>query len=359
MEDIYGMLIVLGLLIVISQCVNKEKQLFEGLVNSNVGNIGVGANSNATAPIANTNYKPTPSNNNAAKANNNANKQGRPSALIVNNNLPQGELYKTGSNYLAYNPGRLLFADANAPYGFKIPQSMQQEYALLKDLGISKDNVLSQKEVPAGYARFLPTGSQYPGFDANAKGGFLEGQAGKHVENARNVANSLQRNAQVNGNANANVVPANLNAQAANSNVPANANVPMPNANPNYNSLINRDVINPNANANAKANANSGGSKGMNLFMIHTTWCGHSKRAFPDFKKLMDEYDGQTMNGYLLNIKEYDADKNKDIAKKYGVRGFPSYVGEVTNNGKPSGDKMDVNTRSYDGLLTFLKENTK
>ena len=114
---------------------------------------------------------------------------------------------------------------------------------------------------------------------------------------------------------------------------------------------------NANANANTNANAN-GGSKGMNLFMIHTTWCGHSKRAFPDFKKLMDEYDGKTMNGYLLNIKEYDADKNKDIAKKYGVRGFPSYVGEVTNNGK-AGEKIDVNTRSYDGLLSFLKEHTK
>ena len=47
-----------------------------------------------------------------------------------------------------------------------------------------------------------------------------------------------------------------------------------------------------------------------------------------------------------------------NIAKKYGVRGFPSYVGEVTNNGK-AGEKIDVNTRSYDGLLSFLKENTK
>ena len=357
MEDIYGMLIVLGLLIVISQCVNKEKKLFEGLVNSNVGatlpNVNSGSvNTNNTAP--------TPVNNIAARANNNANKQGQPSAFIVNNNLPQGELYKTGSKYLAYNPGRLLFADANAPYGFKIPQSMQQEYALLKDLGISKDNFISQKEVPAGYARFLPTGSQYPGFDANAKGGFLEGQAGKHVENARNVANSLLRNAPANGNANANIAPANFNAMGGNANVPANANVQRPNANvqrPNVNSIINRDVINPNANANA--NANSGGAKGINLFMIYTSWCGHSKKALPDFDKLINDYDGKTMNGYLLNIKKYDADENKAIAKKYGVRGFPSYVCEITQNDKPKGDVINVNTRSYDGLLSFLKEHTK
>ena len=345
MDDIYGMLIILGLLIVISQCVNKEKKLFEGLVNSN------GASApNVNSESVNKNA-PTPNNNTSAKVNNNANLQGLPSAFIANNNLPQGELYKQGTNYLAYNPGRLLFADANSPYGFMIPQSMQQEYALLKDLGISKDNVISQKEVPAGYARFLPTGSQYPGFDANAKGGFLEGQAGKHVENARNVANSLQRNVQANGNAN--VAPANLNAMGGNANVPANANVKRPNVN----SIINRDVISGNGNANA--NANSGGAKGINLFMIYTSWCGHSKKALPDFDKLMNDYDGKTMNGYLLNIKKYDADENKAIAKKYGVRGFPSYVCEITQNGKPKGDVINVNTRSYDGLLSFLKNNAQ
>ena len=352
MEDIYGMLIVLGLLIVISQCVNKEKKLFEGLVNSNAG-AGVGVPIVNKNNVNTNNTAPTPSNNNFAKANNNANKQGQPSALIVNNNLPQGELYKTGNKYLAYNPGRLLFADANAPYGFKIPQSMQQEYALLKDLGISKDNVISQKEVPAGYARFLPTGSQYPGFDATAKGGLLEGQAGKHVENARNVANSLLRNAQANGNANANVAPANLNAMGGNANVPVNANANANVQRSNVNSIINRDVINPNANANA------GGAKGINLFMIYTSWCGHSKRALPDFDKLINDYDGKTMNGYLLNIKKYDADENKEIAKKYGVRGFPSYVCEITQNGKPKGEVINVNTRSYDGLLSFLKNNAQ
>ena len=49
MDDIYGMLIVLGLLIVISQCVNKEKKLFEGLVNSNAGAPIVNKNTVITA----------------------------------------------------------------------------------------------------------------------------------------------------------------------------------------------------------------------------------------------------------------------------------------------------------------------
>ena len=322
MDDIYGMLIVLGLLIVISQCVNKEKKLYEGLVNSNT--------SNNSVPVANT--APTPNNNVSANTNSNASKKGVSSARIVNNQLPQGDLYKPSSNYMAYNPGRILLADATSPYGFKVPQSMQQEYTLLKDLGLTKDGTPSQNGVPAGYARFLPTGSQFPGFDASAKGGLLESQTGKPVENARDVSNNLQRNVP----SNSNVVPANINSQESNSNVPAS----------------------PNASADADASADAT-VKGVNLYMVYATWCGHSKKALPDFEKLMNDYDGKTMNGYLLNIKKYDADQNKEVAKKYSVRGFPSYVAEITENGKPVGDVINVNTRSYDGLLNFLKNNAK
>ena len=88
--------------------------------------------------------------------------------------------------------------------------------------------------------------------------------------------------------------------------------------------------------------------------MIYTTWCGHSKRALPDFEKLMEEYDGQMMNGYKLNIKKHDADDDKSVAKKYGVRGYPSYVMEKVENGQV-GSPQPVNERSYDGLLNILK----
>ena len=51
-------------------------------------------------------------------------------------------------------------------------------------------------------------------------------------------------------------------------------------------------VASRSANANANANANS--NKGINLHLI-CPWCGHSKRALPDFDKLMGEFDGQMM----------------------------------------------------------------
>ena len=52
--------------------------------------------------------------------------------------------------------------------------------------------------------------------------------------------------------------------------------------------------------------------------------------------------------------KEYEEDLG--IPRVY-VRIHPD--SEITKNNKPSGEKMDVNTRSYDGLLTFLKNNAQ
>ena len=91
--------------------------------------------------------------------------------------------------------------------------------------------------------------------------------------------------------------------------------------------------------------------------MIYTAWCGHSKNALPAFDKLMGDYDGKMLNGYKLNIKKYDADQNEEMKKKYSIRGFPSYVMEVMQNGNVVGDFKPVNERSYDGLLNYLKNN--
>ena len=68
----------------------------------------------------------------------------------------------------------------------------------------------------------------------------------------------------------------------------------------------------------------------------------------------MGEYDGKTMNKYKLNIKKYDSDKNKEMVKKYKVRGYPSYVMEMVTGGV-AGEASPVNERSYDGLLNILK----
>ena len=206
MDDIYGMIIILGLVLVIAQCAGNERSLLESMTNGNANananaNTNSNANANANVPLANV----APNANSGLKA--------RRKPLNSNNNV------------FKYYPGEILNADANGPYGFKVPPSMQQEYTILKDMGVSDDSAMAQKEVISGYAKFLPTDSQYPGFDPTSKGGLLAGQQGKHVKSAQAAAQRLP--SKINGNGNSNVMPANANELMPNANadVPSNRNV--------------------------------------------------------------------------------------------------------------------------------------
>jgi thiol-disulfide isomerase/thioredoxin len=314
MEDIYGLIIILGLVLVIAQCANTERGLVESLVNGN---------SNDMHNMHNMHNNP-PSNVNSGFK-----------------DLPERVSSGKPSNVFKYYPGEILNADANGPYGFKVPLSAQQEYTYLKDMGKSNDSAMTQSSVMSGYAKFNVTDSQLPGFNPTYKGGLLPSQMGKHVKSAMDVAHKLPRN-EMNTNGNSNIVPSNMNNFAnANSNVNSNRK-PI---------VLNDSIINSNSIDLSNKNNNS---KEINLHMIYTTWCGHSKRALPDFEKLMEEYDGQMMNGYKLNIKKHDSDDDKSVAKKYGVRGYPSYVMEKVENGQV-GSSQPVNERSYDGLLNILK----
>ena len=74
------------------------------------------------------------------------------------------------------------------------------------------------------------------------------------------------------------------------------------------------------------------GSNTADLFMFSVDWCPYSKAAKPVWKKLTKKYNGQEVNGTLLQVKEIDGDKQaqelENFESKYlngkKIDGYPS-----------------------------------
>lgn len=60
------------------------------------------------------------------------------------------------------------------------------------------------------------------------------------------------------------------------------------------------------------------------IYYFYTEWCPYCKKAKPEWDKFKDVYGEQTVNGYKLEFKEVDADKDEDIANKFKVEGYPT-----------------------------------
>ena len=74
------------------------------------------------------------------------------------------------------------------------------------------------------------------------------------------------------------------------------------------------------------------GTNTAELFMFSVDWCPYSKAAKPIWKKLTEKYQGQEVNGTLLEVKEIDGDKQaqelENFESKYlngkKIEGYPS-----------------------------------
>ena len=98
-----------------------------------------------------------------------------------------------------------------------------------------------------------------------------------------------------------------------------------------------------------------GPKKNLELHMVYTTWCGHSKRAMPDFDKVANEIDGSTMGEHSVSVVKHDADteEGKAFAKEHGVRGFPTHFLIV------EGKKIESGVgRTYDEIMSKIKSLT-
>lgn len=95
--------------------------------------------------------------------------------------------------------------------------------------------------------------------------------------------------------------------------------------------------------------------KDATLYLFHANWCMYCKKAMPEWVKFKNDYDGKTINGYKLIMKEYECsdvevDEVNILMDKYDVDGYPTIVlvkddGHVKFEAKPT----------YDTLVEFVK----
>lgn len=98
-----------------------------------------------------------------------------------------------------------------------------------------------------------------------------------------------------------------------------------------------------------------GHKKKLELHMVYTNWCGHSKRAMPYFDKVANEIDGSIMGEHSVSVVKHDADteEGKAFAKEHGVRGFPTHFLIV------EGKKIESGIgRTYDEIMSKIKSIT-
>jgi len=77
------------------------------------------------------------------------------------------------------------------------------------------------------------------------------------------------------------------------------------------------------------------------LIMYYASWCGHCKRAKPEFQQLMDSYQGNVK----VSMIDCEAPENKSISQEQGIKGFP------TIRYYPSG--LNENYQEYSGGRTY------
>ena len=60
------------------------------------------------------------------------------------------------------------------------------------------------------------------------------------------------------------------------------------------------------------------------VFFFYTTWCPHCKTAKPIWEKFKAQMKGKQVKGREIEFVEVDCDKEKALADRYNVQGYPS-----------------------------------
>lgn len=81
-------------------------------------------------------------------------------------------------------------------------------------------------------------------------------------------------------------------------------------------------------------------------------WCGHCRKAAPEFEKLRQASPIRLANGSQATVEIVDADQNKAEVSALGVKGFPTIMV------MKGGEKLEYpGERTYDAVIGFLNQN--
>ncbi len=93
----------------------------------------------------------------------------------------------------------------------------------------------------------------------------------------------------------------------------------------------------------------NGTSTGKELVIVKAEWCGHCKRAMPDFERLVAASPVKLKDGSSVTIRMLDEKDNKQDVEPLNVRGFPTILYFK------DGTRMEYEgERTYDGVMSFL-----
>jgi thiol-disulfide isomerase/thioredoxin len=86
------------------------------------------------------------------------------------------------------------------------------------------------------------------------------------------------------------------------------------------------------------------------VMIVKADWCGHCKKAKPDFERLVGASPIRLSDGSEVTVRMLDEGKDKSEVQGLGVRGFPTIL-YVSN-----GQKTEYSgPRTYDGVMGFLQ----
>jgi thiol-disulfide isomerase/thioredoxin len=86
------------------------------------------------------------------------------------------------------------------------------------------------------------------------------------------------------------------------------------------------------------------------LLIVKASWCGHCKRAMPDFERLVSASPITKSDGSSVTVRMLDDAADKEEVQNLNIKGFPTILyrsadGSISNyNGE----------RSYDGITAFV-----